>query len=70
MINDDLKDKMKQRYEHIHPLLFQRSYEYSRSAGELFDILESLPEPPFAWNQKIRRWMTLDDLTNVKFPDN
>lgn len=70
MITSDLKEKMRERYNYLHPLLFQRSCEYAESGGDLFDILESVPEQPCAWDQKKRRWVTIKDLTSVTFPDN
>mgnify|MGYP001559443939 CR=1 FL=1 len=69
MIANDLKEKMKQRYN-LHPLLFQRSCEYAESGGDLFDILETIPDFPFAWDQKKRRWKKLEDLIVIDFPDN
>lgn len=70
MIADDIKEKFRAKYGEMHPLLFQRSCEYAVSAGDLFDILDAVPEPPYAWDQKSRRWVRLEDLTSVKFPTN
>lgn len=72
MITEEVKKSLKNRYNKIHPLLFQRSCEYAHSGGELFDILESLESSvklPCVWDQKTRRWVTLEDLTCVKFPE-
>jgi hypothetical protein len=55
-------DKLKGRYP-IHPLLFQRSVEYAETAGELFDILDSIPELPIVWDGEIRRWKKAKDLS-------
>jgi hypothetical protein len=69
MISDEIKEKMRMRYVHVHPLLFQRSCEYAKTGGELFDILESIPELPCAWDQKRQKWVVIPDLTSVSFPD-
>ncbi len=60
---DDLIQGFRKRYADVHPLLFARSVERSRSPGELFEILESIPERmPVVWNDASRRWLTTDDL--------
>jgi hypothetical protein len=55
-------DELRRRYD-IHPLLFQRSVEYAATPGELFDILESIPEYPIVWDVDDRRWKQVDDLS-------
>jgi hypothetical protein len=67
-IEAEVVDALKKRYQ-INPLVFQRSCEYAASVGELFDILDTIPSLPFVWDQKRRRWITLDNVTVVKFPD-
>jgi hypothetical protein len=67
MVSPDIKEKMRQKYNNLHPLLFQRSCDYAETSGELFDILESIPEPPFVWNATKRRWEKLNDITVVNF---
>jgi hypothetical protein len=64
MIDQDVVNKMRLKYNCLHPLLFARSVERARSPGELFDILESVPsELPICWNEDKRRWETTDDLS-------
>lgn len=63
MIADELVASMKERYAHVHPLVFQRSLEHAQSHGELFDILESIPELPYTWDEVSHRWIHMPDLT-------
>jgi hypothetical protein len=64
MIEESVVKKMREKYNAVHPLLFARSVERARSAGDLFDILESLPSQlPVCWDEQKRRWVTTDDLT-------
>lgn len=57
---DKTKLALQERYKEIHPLLFQRSVENCISNGDLFDILEGLPEPPLMWDHEAHRWVTTD----------
>ncbi len=67
MIDQDIIKKMKDRYSHLHPLIFHRSVERSGNAGELFDILESIPEDlPVVWDENIHRWVVTDDLSQSR----
>jgi len=51
------------RYPDLHPLLFARSVERSQSAGELFDILEEIPDEfPLIWDENVRRWVVTSDI--------
>lgn len=60
---DEVQEALRKRYSHLHPLLFQRSLEKARSDGELFDILESIPEAhPIIWDEESRRWIHTPDL--------
>lgn len=60
---DEVQTKLKERYYHIHPLIFQRSLERANTNVELFDILEELPQEfPIVWDESIRRWKHTDDL--------
>ena len=56
----DLISVFRQKYS-VHPLIFQRSLERAKSAGDLFDILETFPEQhPVIWNDEQRRWLPTD----------
>lgn len=58
---DDVQRALCERYPQVHPLLFHRSMEKAVSHGELFDILESLPEEyPIVWDDKQRKWVSTD----------
>lgn len=60
---DNVQKALKKRYSHLHPLVFQRSLERSKTNGELFDILESMPkEYPIVWDEKFRKWRHTEDL--------
>lgn len=63
MIEESVLLKFKERYRHLHPLLFKRSCERAKNAVELFDILESIPEIyPLSWDEKLRRWSGVEDV--------
>ena len=67
MITDDLKNKLREHYIKLHPLLFHRSIEKAKTGGEAFDILDSVPEIyPLIWNETDHRWVTTDDLLQNK----
>ena len=45
------------RYKHVHPLLFWRSLEKAKTPGDLFDILEGIPQTyPFKWSNEYHKW--------------
>jgi aminopeptidase-like protein len=47
---------LKKRYPKLHPLIFSVSVEKANSLGELFDILETVPELPVGWNDDLNKW--------------
>jgi len=58
---DEVQEALKKRYPHIHPLLFQRACEKARTNGELFDMLETMPEEyPIVWDEERREWVVTD----------
>ncbi len=58
---DEVQRALQERYTQFHPLLFHRSKEKARSNGELFDILESVPEEyPIVWDESQRAWVSTD----------
>lgn len=70
MISPETVKTLKERYKHFHPLLFQRSLERATSGGDLFDILDTVPQQrPIAWSEEKRRWCIVLNLTQAKFPD-
>lgn len=66
-IIDDVAEGLRKRYPKLHPLMFKRSVEKARSHGELFDILESIPDDfPVIWDDHLRRWVITDDLMQAR----
>lgn len=62
MIEKQVVESLRERFP-VHPLVFQRSVERAESAGELFDILDTVPECPFIWDEKERRWTQISDVS-------
>lgn len=57
MISDgESLDAFRKRYSHLHPLVVQRSIERAANLSDLFEILESVPKPPFSWNEERHAW--------------
>jgi hypothetical protein len=45
----------------VHPLLFHRSIEKATSQGDLFDILDTIPENcPMIWDDGEHKWVPSD----------
>ena len=59
-------ETLRKRFSHLNPLLVQRSVDYSRTPGELFDILDTVPAPPFVWDSSNRRWTQISIITDPK----
>ena len=53
------EDELKEKFD-VHPLIFQRSKEHSKSPGELYDILVTIPEFPIVWDSKKQKWTQPD----------
>lgn len=63
MLDPIIIDKLRERYPDIHPLIFHRSYERAKSNGDLFDILDTVPNKfPIIWCETTSRWTTTQDL--------
>jgi hypothetical protein len=64
---DEVQEALKERYSHLHPLLFQRCLEKAKTNGELFDLLESVPQDyPIVWDERKRIWVHTEDLLQHK----
>lgn len=64
MMDEKALQGLRNRYKDIHPLIFHRSMEKSKSIGELFDIMEAIPEDyPIVWNEQERKWKSVEDQT-------
>jgi hypothetical protein len=62
MEHNQAVQKMRERYAHIHPLIFHRSVERAKNAVELFDILETfLDKYPLIWDNELRNWVRVPD---------
>lgn len=62
-LDDSVLNNFRTKYQHLHPLVFQRSLERSSSLLELFEILEGVPsEPPYSWDESRRSWSKDEDL--------
>jgi hypothetical protein len=60
---DDVQKAMRQRFSHIHPLMFARSIEKTKSNGELFDVVSTVPtEYPVIWDEEAHCWKHTTDL--------
>jgi hypothetical protein len=66
MIEEIAAQKLRGRYAHVNPVLFKKSCDYAKSLGDLFDILEGLPQVyPITWNDSKRQWVTVDDVLTL-----
>lgn len=67
---DEVQLALRNRYAEMHPLIFQRSIEKSKSNGELFDLLESLPKQlPVVWDDQEKTWKQTDNLLQALIKD-
>lgn len=64
--DNELLCKFRLKYDHLHPLLLQRSIEKANDSLELFEILESIPKPPFSWDENSRSWVKNMDVLSKK----
>ena len=63
MLNQEIVDKLKQRYKNIHPLIFHRTLEHAKSEVELFDILHDFPNKyPVFWDEELLCWVKAKSL--------
>lgn len=57
-MDSEIVCKLKSRYDHLSPLMLQRSVERAVNEVELFDILDTIPDAyPLVWNNDKRRWV-------------
>jgi hypothetical protein len=62
MLDEKIVEGLKAKYK-LHPLLFRRSLERAKTHGELFDIVDAVPEKyPMAWCEKRNRWSVVENL--------
>jgi hypothetical protein len=66
MVEESVREKLRERYSHIHPAIFHRSCECANSAGDLFDILEGIPQRyPIFWSDRRHQWVTVKDIRKI-----
>jgi len=57
-MEDTIKQALRKRYPDVHELIWHRSVEYAKSNGELFDIMETMPETlPIVWDSVQNSWV-------------
>ena len=56
MMDNEVVLSLKKRYDHLSPLLVNRTIERCETHAELFDALESVPPFPIKWNKDEKRW--------------
>jgi hypothetical protein len=67
MFDENVINKLKERYQDFHPLMFKRSVEKAKTLGELFDILEDIPDKyPLKWCEEKRKWISCKDYFKVE----
>lgn len=62
-MDNDLVEKLRERYPLMHPLIFQRTIERTKNCNDLFDVLETVPKFPILW--EAGKWVTTKDLLQV-----
>jgi hypothetical protein len=64
MVNDiELLKKLKERYDHVDPIVFLKTVGLVETPGELFDVLEDIPKDyPIVWNPDTKKWVKTIDL--------
>ncbi len=62
-MKEKIINKLKKRYASVHPLIFQRSVERSKTETELFDILETIPKVfPIVWSEEDLKWIIFKNI--------
>jgi len=67
MLDANVVAKLKERYPNLHPMIFHRSVERAKSLGNLFDILETIPDGfPLIWSDSQGCWIICTDIYQSK----
>ena len=53
---NEIQQALKQRYAHLHPLIFKRSLEKAVTNVQLFDLLDSIKSYPISWDEENHSW--------------
>lgn len=60
MLRVDVVEGLRRHFD-VHPLLFHRSLEKAATQGDLFDILDTIPEQcPMIWDDEKHKWVPTD----------
>lgn len=65
MLDSEVIKGFREKYSNVHPLVFHRSLERAKTAVELFDILDSIPEYPIIWSESEHKWVKCTDILNT-----
>ena len=66
-LKPEVIEGLRKRHADVHPLIFHRSLERAESHGDLFDILESLPNKyPIVWDESKHSWVYTGDILQSK----
>jgi hypothetical protein len=53
----DVVIAMQERYKHVAPVIFMRSFSLAKNEVELFDILDTVPtQLPILWSHEAKQW--------------
>lgn len=64
---NEIQEALRKKYSDVHPLIFQKMLEKSKTNGELFDMLESLPKSyPIVWDENEKNWVSTSVLESMK----
>ena len=67
MLRTEVIESLKKHFD-VHPLVFHRSLEKAITQGDLFDILDTIPEQcPIIWDDSQHKWVSTDLLQAKEF---
>lgn len=67
MIDEKTVKGLKEKFSNVHPMIFLRSLERSKTGGELFDILSKIPKNyPIIWCEEEKLWKHTKDIFQAK----
>jgi hypothetical protein len=62
-LDPEIIESLRERYNEVHPLIFQRSIDHANSEVELFDVLDGIPDGyPIAWSETEHKWVATEDV--------
>lgn len=58
---NEVQRAIRERYPDVPLLIWNRSVEYAKTNGQLFDIMDTLPKKlPIVWSHENYRWVNTD----------